>query len=346
MEFPKGIRKDILKRSKSTFSVSQLPFQAKLDQNESCFELPENIKAFLTEELNKLEWRRYPQANLYRKAKQALSEYLNISPDEVIITSGGDQVIQGVFIITNPKTLIFEPTYPMYRLFALHSKKKTKIEILSPEYEIDTDFFNEYFDLVNIVTPNNPTGNIQKNSVINSALKKAGAVLIDEAYHEFSGITYIDLIRKFNNLFITRTFSKTFSISGLRIGYGISVKENIRILENIMFSPYNVNILSLLICINIQKLLPHIRKVNKFIQKEKEKFYSQFDKLKINYLKSCGNFISFSCDSKLYKYLIEKGVRVRNLSPIPGMNGYLRVSIGAAEENNLFINELHKYLHK
>ncbi|HDS09048.1 MAG TPA: aminotransferase class I/II-fold pyridoxal phosphate-dependent enzyme, partial [Firmicutes bacterium] len=134
--------------------------------------------------------------------------------------------------------------------------------------------------------------------------------------------------------------SKAFSLSGLRIGYGISAKENIRILEEILFSPFNVNIFSLFCCINIKRLVPHVMQVAAHIKSEREKLYRIFEDLGISYLKSAGNFISFTGDSELFKRLSAAGVRLRDLSQLPGMAGYLRVSIGSEQDNLQFKEKL------
>ncbi len=346
MKNSSGWRPEIFKLQKEVFSVSNLPYSAKLDQNESAIELDSTVKEFILEKLQELSWRRYPQADLYKESKLALADYLKISPDELMITTGGDQVIQSCFIISKPKVLIFEPTYPMYRLFALHNRKKVRFEILNEEFRINPEIFNNQFDLVNIVSPNNPTGNTQSKKVVETALEKSGIVLLDEAYYEFSDWTMKNYIKRFKNLFIARTFSKALSMAGLRMGYCISNKENIKILEKIMFSPYNVNILTLTICKYIKKFHGHINKVKNLIIKERDIVENSLKKMRVKFLRSTCNFISFQGDDKLYKYLAENGVRVRNISGIPGMKGYLRVTIGKKQENKIFIATLSRFLNK
>ncbi len=341
-----GWRPEISKLEKEVFSVSNLSYSAKLDQNESAIELDSRLKEFILEKLQGLDWRLYHQADFYREAKLSLADYLNISPDELMITTGGDQVIQGCFIISKPRVLIFEPTYPMYRLFALHNRKKVRLEVLNEEFKINPEIFNNRFDLVNIVSPNNPTGNTQSKKVVEIALGKSGLVLVDEAYYEFSNWTMKNYIKRFKNLFIARTFSKTLSMAGLRMGYCISNKENIKILEKVMFSPYNVNILTLTICKYIKKFDGHINKVKNLIIKERSALENSFKKMHVKFLRSTCNFIAFKGDEKLYKYLAENGVRVRNISGLPGMNGYLRVTIGKKKENKFFISILSGFSNK
>ena len=97
-------------------------------------------------------------------------------------------------------------------------------------------------DFVHLTTPNSPTGEVIGQDVILEIIKKAGdkAVLIDETYGNYSGVTNLDLIKEKENIFIVRSFSKDFALAGLRLGYIISTAENIKELRKYL-SPYNVS---------------------------------------------------------------------------------------------------------
>ncbi|MHC4454597.1 MAG: aminotransferase class I/II-fold pyridoxal phosphate-dependent enzyme, partial [Planctomycetota bacterium] len=96
------------------FTVSGLPHKAKLDQNEAPFDLPDDVKTVLLEKLKEYQWNRYPQPSIYVKAKEAFAETIGFPPENIILTMGGDQLIQGTYLIAGGyerKALIFEPAY-------------------------------------------------------------------------------------------------------------------------------------------------------------------------------------------------------------------------------------------
>ncbi|MFQ5787078.1 MAG: aminotransferase class I/II-fold pyridoxal phosphate-dependent enzyme [Thermodesulfobacteriota bacterium] len=136
----KNIVKGLLREDASfspPFTVSELPYKAKLDQNEAPFDLPEDVKAILLERLKEYEWNRYPQLSMYVKAKETFAKAIGFSPEKLILTMGCDQLIQGAYLIAGGyerRALVFEPTYPMFTHAAgFNQTNVTEIQLAADE---------------------------------------------------------------------------------------------------------------------------------------------------------------------------------------------------------------------
>ena len=157
----------------SPFTVSELPHKAKLDQNEAPFDLPDEVKVILLEKLKENQWNRYPQPSVYADAKEAFAKAIESPPENLILTMGCDQLIQGAYLIAgghDRKALIFEPTYPMFSHAAKFNQTNiTRIQ-LSAEGTPTKDHINETeHHIIFIVAPNNPIGTFPEEGVIETA---------------------------------------------------------------------------------------------------------------------------------------------------------------------------------
>ncbi|KKK58687.1 hypothetical protein LCGC14_3041900, partial [marine sediment metagenome] len=139
-KLPRNMVKALLREGISfspPFTVSERPHKAKLDQNEAPFDLPDDVKTVLLDKLKEYQWNRYPQPSIYVKVKEAFAEVIGFSPENIILTMGGDQLIQGTYLIAgghNRKALIFEPTYPMFSHAAKFNQTNvTRIQLTADE---------------------------------------------------------------------------------------------------------------------------------------------------------------------------------------------------------------------
>jgi len=337
----KFLREDL--PQKSTMPVSEIKHKAKLDQNESPFDIPDDVKYKIFEEFKKVEFNRYPQPNFYYETKEIFSKFIDVKPENFLITVGADQGIWLSFFIAggnNRSAIIYEPTYPIFKHSAKITQTNFEIINLGVNYEIDPKTFKNH-NIICIVNPNNPTGNLQKEEVIFEAIKKDALVVIDEAYYPFSNITYKHLIDYYDNVYIIRSLSKSL-LAGIRIGIVISNKHIVSICEEVLTSPYHLSSLQLVILRNFHLIEEHFKKSIKIVNEEKERIYKAFENLNIEYVKSYGNFILFKVYNPNYVYneLLKRGVRIRNISYMKGLENYLRITIGKPEENELFISAL------
>ena len=327
------------------FTVSELPHKAKLDQNEAPFDLPDDVKVILLEKLKEYQWNRYPQPSAYANVKEAFAKAIGFPPENLILTMGCDQLIQGAYLIAgghDREALIFEPTYPMFSHAARFNQTNTTRIQLTAEEIPTKDHINESgHHIIFIVAPNNPTGTFPEEGVIETALSKNSLVFVDESYVDFSKRTWSHLIKEHPNLFIARSTSKS-CMAGIRLGYGIGHPDVINAMETTFTAPYHLSCLQLVIAKYFDLIQPHLKDFADIIISERERVANQFKEMGIPFIPSQGNFILFKVlnPSGIFQQLSESGVRIRSLHTIPGLSDYVRVTIGKKEENDLFLDKL------
>jgi histidinol-phosphate aminotransferase len=333
-----------LRDTASSFIVSEVQHRAKLDQNESSIDLPQDVKDILLEELRRTPWNRYPQPRAYYEAKEIFADAAGIPKDKLFIGMGADQMILTAYYVAGGagrKALVFEPTYPMFFHYAKLTGTDTNIIVLGPEYRIEPKHLKDEYDLISIISPNNPTGNLQDREIILRALEARGMVFLDEAYGVFAGCTYCDLLDDHENLFVARSLSKTL-LAGARIGYGVAHPKCVEIFEQIHTVPYHLNILSLTVVRLFPKLKPYFEEAQENVVRERDRLSVRMKELPLHVYESSANFILFKVGdaNSVYDGLLRRGIRIRNVSALPGLAGHLRVTIGTHEENDMFLEAL------
>jgi len=345
---PVRIAKDLLREGVSfsqPFTVSELPHKAKLDQNEAPFDLPDHIKSQLTEKLTEYQWNRYPQPSTYLKAKESFAKTIGFKPENIVLTMGGDQLIQAAYLIAgghNRNALIFEPTYPMFFHAAKFNQTNvTRIELSADELPTKRHINESEHNIVFLVSPNNPTGAAPGDEVVEAALSMNSLVFLDEAYVDYAKKSMAHLVNDYPNLFIARSTSKS-CLAGIRLGYGIGHPDIINAMETILTAPYHLSYLQLTIAKHFDIIKPHLNDLADVIIAERERVSKRFKDMGVSFIPSQCNFILFKVADApaIFLRLSESGVRVRSLHSIPGLSEYVRVTIGKREENDIFLEKL------
>src|ERR1043165_502625 len=189
----------------------------------------------------------YPE---YDSARQMVADYFGVRPEQFLFTNGTDEAIQ-VFINTyvddGQEVVLLRPSYAMYRFYSEVAGAKV-VEVDYPQPSMDfplqavLDAITPETRAVLLANPNNPTGTGVSLLGIERILHRArkAAVLVDEAYYEFSGLTALTEVERVPNLFVSRTFSKVFGMAAMRIGCLFAHEANIVYLHKAQ-SPYSVN---------------------------------------------------------------------------------------------------------
>ncbi len=294
----------------------------------------------------------YPE---YGDLNEVIADYIGVKPQELIPTVGSDQGIDIVIrslLGEKDKVIIPAPTFAMLKQSSLIQGAR----IISPQYKgRDYEFpFAEVMEnlkhgvkLVVICNSNNPTGTPVSKKLVQAIIKKAAevgaGVLADEAYHEYAReLTVIDLIDKYPNLFITRTFSKTMGIPSLRAGVVVSQKQNITQLKKIR-GPYDVGMLTVaaLKSLRYKEVREDIKRyVKEIMQVSKpmlEKFYKDNG---VQFAPSASNFHLLKMPD-LYEFMKTKSILVRPRSDPPGT---VRVSIGTKRDTKDYIKAFEEFL--
>jgi len=320
-----------------------------LDFNERTTEPSEKIKEALKKFLDSDRLQVYPE---YGDLEAKIAEYVGVPTGEIMVTNGGDQgidIICRAHLDTGDKVIIPFPAFAMH----YQSAGIQGAEILESAYNKDTGEFplketldltsqNEGIKLIILCNPNNPLGSSIPIPDVEKILKKAKgkkiAVLHDEAYFEFSGITVKDLIEKYDNLYIMRTFAKAFGLVSTRAGYLISREENIQELLKIR-GPYDVNMFAktaILAALEDTKCMEDY--VKEVMEKSKPKLERFLKEKGIFFYPSATNFLflKVSNPQEIIESLKSKGILVRPKKGPDGKEG-IRVSVGTLEDTERFV---------
>jgi len=326
----------------------------RLDFNERTIPPHRLVREAIGQYIGRGEFQVYPE---YGDLDNIVANYIGVKPSEVIPTNGSDQAIDIIYRLLVEKgdsVIVPVPTFAMLEQSA-HVQGAT---IVAPRYKgANLDFpFDEVMSeikpdtkLVIICNPNNPTGTTLSKDKSEAIIKKAQeagvGVLVDEAYHEFAPeLTVVDLIDKYDNLFVTRSFSKIMGISGLRAGCVVSQEKNIKELNKIR-GPYDVNMVAAAAMQALRNpevvadMKAYISEVMEFSKPMLEQFYTENG---IRFFPSGANFhLIEDKDRALTNFLKTKGILIR---PRSDPSGTVRVSIGTREDTRKYMEAFQEYL--
>lgn len=325
----------------------------KLNQNESPWDIPLDLKVRITERLIKTNFNRYPIDDLVRLAEK-IAAPLGVAADQIVISNGSNTIIQALInvIDTHSKVLTVDPTFVVYELEAiLHGNKIIKVP-LSDEFELNTEqtltaIKKEKPGLIFIANPNAPTGSLFDKASLYKIIQMAQCpVVIDEAYYPFTAETVVDWLKDFDNLIVLRTFSKAMALAGVRCGYMIAHPEVAAQVEKFLMS-FRLSVITTAI---IEEALDHANYAQSYVEqivKERGRLFAEMQKIeRLRVFPSEANFLLFRLDgaAEVCKKLMEEKVLIRNVGNDGMLKNCLRVSVGTAEENDQFLAALKKVL--
>jgi len=285
-----------------------------LTQSYLKYPLPAEMLDELSEELKNINL--YPSGGEYTKLRQVLAEYVGVKIENVLPTNGSDEVIEIISRAYKGEVLIPIPTFSQYEASADRSGlPKVLVNCLqNGEYTVNYSAQQlKSASLIWICNPNNPTGTRVPREKIMDILQRAeGMVVVDECNYEYLGETVVDLIDKYENLIISRSFSKNFGLAGLRLGFAISNPQNIKRLA-IFCQYFRVNRMAEKAAEKVLKYLDYYRKAWEKIKKVRDKFVRQINELGFSAYDSQANFVLVEFKNKeeterVWKYLKEKGI--------------------------------------
>lgn len=322
----------------------------KLNTNESPFPPSDGVlKAVNEQEIKDLRLYCDPEC---KKLKTALAELYNVGYENVFLSNGSDDILNFAFMAYGQSGVAFaDITYGFYSVFAELYGLETEIIPLKEDFTIDTERFCCQNKLVVIANPNAPTGIELDISEIEKIIlsNPDSIVIIDEAYVDFGGKSCIELTKKYKNLLVSATFSKSRSMAGARLGFAIADKEIIADLEKIKYStnPYNINRITQVAGLAAVKENGYYMDNCKKIIENREFTEKELKNLGFEILPSKANFIFAKSDKidgkELYISLKEKGVLVRHFEALR-ICEYNRITIGSREEMEFFISKVKEIL--
>jgi histidinol-phosphate aminotransferase len=292
----------------------------------------------------------YPE---YELGTRRLARHFGVRPNELLLTNGGDDALRvffDAFVDAGTEVLICEPTFPMYRYYGEIAGAKIRAlrygaEMGFPHNEVVAALRSAPRVLF-VANPNNPTGTLLKRAAIQCMLKAAPrtAVVIDEAYAEFSGVSVVTWINKYPQLFVTRTFSKTAGLAGLRLGAVMACADSVALLRRAM-PPFPVNIAALTAAEAAVADRQTMRRYVRDIIRMRTWLARELGKIGVRVFPSAGNFLLANfgpAGPALFKKLEREGILLRERSKDMGA-GFVRITIGTQDEMELLMRQIKRH---
>ncbi len=325
----------------------------KLNTNENPYPpSPAVRKAFEEFDLDSL--RRYPQP-LADDFRNAAASVLNLSPDNIIATNGGDDLLTiciRAFCDPNRPLVYPGPTYSLYPVLA-RIQNCTALEV---QYD-EAGFYNEQEllsvnpSLVIICNPNAPTSLfIRPNRLAGLAekLKGRAVLLIDEAYVDFAEASCLDLVREYENVILLRSMSKGYALAGLRFGFGLADAALVAGLRKVKDS-YNTDALANTLATAVIQDQNWLRETVSKVKVERVRLTEALRTLDFDVPQSSTNFLLAKTTSlpadQVYELLAAKNIYVRYFD-LPGLRDKLRITVGTPDQNNKLIEALKSIIGK
>lgn len=315
--------------------------------------MPNTVKKFIKKNLQTIE--NYPDIHSSRLLK-LLETFTNLSQSNLIVGNGAIEIIYNfcnAFISKNMPVLIPIPTFSEYEVACrLNTDKIIFFKTMDLFEDIESFISKIPKDgCIFICNPNNPTGKLlpKKNliQIIDKAKKQNCIVFVDECFIELvpnSNESVISNIKKFDNLVVLRSFTKSFGLAGIRIGYAASSKHIISILKKIKI-PWSVSSIAELAAISAIQSTSHLTKSKLIIKKEYDFLKNRIEKINgFELIESSTNFILIKTNqdsTKLQKKLLKKQIFVRDCKNFRGLNNhFIRIAIKSHKDNLLLVKAL------
>ncbi len=351
MDIRDNLRKSVVQLS--PYAVSGHPAKIKLNQNESPFDIPSDLKKEIIEEFVRINWNRYPEV-FSSLLPQKFAKMYDLPAASFIVANGSNELIYTVamsiveggvdVVIPQPTFYFFEKISTILggnvkKIYADQDLRFDEVKILETARSMKRG-------LIILGSPNNPTGkSVSKGFIEKLTGSTSAIVLVDEAYIEFSPHqSVIGLTRSVRNLVVLRTFSKAFSLAGLRIGYLIAHPELTKEILKVKI-PFTVNPLSEFAAV---KLLERREMFQERVATVKNEMAGMMKALRgiegVKVVDSDANFFLFSSPmpaGKMFEKLLERSsVLVRDVTSYPLLDNYLRVNAGSPDESQYFVESV------
>jgi histidinol-phosphate aminotransferase len=354
------IRKEV--RSERPYVVvTEADALAKLDQNESPYDAPADVKEAAARRLLEANWNRYP-ADRPRRLQAALASRLGVSETSILVGHGSNEIAHTlglVFLDAGTPVVLPHPMFALYESVArMHGARVIPVEP-GPQFGHDAGAIldaavSSGAPLTIVTTPNNPTGQvIPHRDLERLAAGVPGFLLIDEAYFEFiDGPTAVDLVGAFPNVIAMRTFSKAMGLAGLRIGYLVAAPEVIAEIEKARL-PFVVDAFGESVALALLDRPELVAQRVAEVVAERDRLLQSLAERDVQVIPGAANFFLLRtrlAPSALVAALAARGVRVRSMAPYRALGpdapgeGWVRVSVGSPEENSAFETALSEVL--
>lgn len=302
------------------------------------------------------ELARYPDGSGFA-LRTAISDKFGLAPERLIFGNGSNDILDlaaRTFLSAESEAVYSQYAFAVYAL-ATQALGARGVVVAARDFGHDLEAMLRAITartrIVFIANPNNPTGTILQKDALLAFLRqvpKQTLVVLDEAYDEYlppalksAAFSWLD---EFENLLVSRTFSKAYGLAGLRVGYGVGAPEVVAMMNRVR-QPFNVNSVAQAAAVTALTDDGFVARTHALNLAGMQQLVTGFERLGLSYIPSFGNFVSFRIGNAtgIYRRLLQHGIIVRPIANY-GLPEYLRVSIGLYEENARFLQVLENIL--
>jgi histidinol-phosphate aminotransferase len=328
----------------------------KLNYNENLYIPREKIIPLLKEVADECDLRIYPQEEDAR-LKDAISGYLNVPAECVTMSNSSDEAMERIiriFLGKGETAVTFQPTFSVFRYCVEYQGANYVAVPLNDDFSINMAAMEKEFTpnarLLYLCSPNNPTSTELKPRELEALIEAfPGIVMVDEAYAEYGDYSVVPLIGKYENLVVLRTFSKAFSLAGLRLGYAIANPLLIKALDKTP-APYPVNVVSLSMGRKMIENIALMRESVADLKKERTSLINRLNAIKgIQAFDSKANFVLFNTAkpaAEVYEKVLSQGLVIKKLGNLLKYENCLRTTVGLPWMNEKLVAALTEYMEK
>lgn len=332
----------------------QVSVDVRLNTNESPVPPPAAFSEQFTAAVAAIDWHRYPDRSASALRAKLASHY-GVRADQVFVANGSNEVLQCLLLAyggPGRSAAVFEPTYALHSHIARVVGTEVIVGQRNEQFGLDLDVVRDVItanhpEVVFLCSPNNPTGVVDPPETVRTVLDLTrdygGLVIVDEAYGQFAPSSAVSLVSEDESLVVSRTFSKTWSLAALRLGYCIGPSWLIAALDDVAL-PYHLDAVKQLagtIALDFRKEMDE--RVS-FLVEERGRLVTALMDLPVTVWPSGANFVLFRPDklagAEVWQQLVDRSVLVRNCASWPGLEGCLRVTVGTRHEDDAFLAAL------
>ncbi|HZQ58960.1 MAG TPA: histidinol-phosphate transaminase [Acidimicrobiales bacterium] len=333
----------------------QVEAAVRLNTNESPFPPPAEWAGAVNDELRAVAWHRYPDRGAWALRK-AIAAFHGVAPEQVWCANGSNEVLQTLLLAyggAGRSAAVWEPTYALHRHIAELTATPVVEGRRGDDLTLDMGEVRRLIEAAQptvtfLCSPNNPTGEAVGRDVVAEVLERApGLVVVDEAYGQFAPWSAAELLDERSGLVITRTYSKTWSLAGLRLGYCLAPTQVVAALERASL-PYHLDAFTQIAGRLALDYAEDMERRVATIKEERGRLVARLCELPVDVWRSDANFVLFRPrrlrGDDVWRGLLDRSVLVRNCSSWEHLTDCLRVTVGTGAENDAFLTALGEVL--
>jgi len=323
----------------------------KLNFNETMFISKAELSALIKEVADEIDLRLYPEDEEV-KLREKLIDYMKVPEEYLVVGNASDELIDRIiriFVEKGDGVVSFSPTFAIPQLCVKRQEGEWNTVPLLSNLQLDVkgllSKFSETTRLLYLCSPNNPTATQFKMEDVETLVKSfPGIVILDEAYGEFAGYSFVPRIREFENLIILRTFSKAFGLAALRLGYGVANPELAKILTEKSPLPYPISAFTIRMGCKMLDNVDLMKNSVEQVKSERGKLINALNEIDgVEAFDSQANFLLVNTRKpaeEVYEKLLKRGIMLKKWGKLLQYNNCFRVTVGLPEMNAKLIKAL------